>query len=75
MSASVLSFLERTAAEHSPQIQSFREECERVAGQSLHSPTALHAWSVTHYRDFLRTFLGASVTLSRIVLCANRLND
>ena len=25
--------------------------------------------------DFLRTFIGASVTLSRIVLCANRLND
>src|SRR5829696_7418140 len=25
--------------------------------------------------DFLRTFIGASVTLSRIVLCAKRLND
>jgi NADH-quinone oxidoreductase subunit L len=42
MSASVPSFLERTAAEHSPQIQSFREECERVAGQSLQIDLALN---------------------------------
>ena len=57
MSASVLSFLERASAEGTPQIQSFREECERLSGRSLASPTALHAWSVECYRDFWRTFL------------------
>jgi acetoacetyl-CoA synthetase len=57
MSTSVLSFLERPSRGHTPQIKSFREACERVSGQSLGSPTALHAWSVASYRDFWRTFL------------------
>jgi acetoacetyl-CoA synthetase len=57
MSATVPSFLDRSFRGRGPQIQSFREECERVSGESLGSPTDLHAWSVACYRDFWRTFL------------------
>lgn len=39
------------------QIEQFRELCRAYTSDPLDSPVELHAWSVSSYRDFWRTFL------------------